>query len=307
MTDLGVMKLSEYAKLQQDELTKGVTEEIMMDSPILPSLPFKTLDRQNLIYNVEDTLGTVKLRDYDDKWDADSSTVKQRSVHLFTLGGDVDVPNFVQDTFSSLNDQRRFQIEKKTKSMKYTFEQLFLYGDKIKNFDGLQQLYDHDRRRVNANGHNFDVHMLDELIDKVIPKPDAIYMCRYHLRVMKQQLRNTESFTFKQDEYGNRIRVYDGIPIYVSDFIKLDPDPFENYIWALCMGEDAVCGLQNNAIQVDDLGNLESYDATRIRIKWYVGLALFNTLKCACINNMRGEHGEMSEAPDEPEAPLPES
>jgi hypothetical protein len=37
---------------------------------------------------------------------------------------------------------------------------------------------------------------------------------------------------------------------------------------------DGLVGLQNGSVEVVDLGQLESKDATRVRIRWYVGLAL---------------------------------
>ena len=42
--------------------------------------------------------------------------------------------------------------------------------------------------------------------------------------------------------------------------------------------ETGLCGLQNGGIQAAPIGNLETKDAWRTRIKWYVGLAIFRPI-----------------------------
>ena len=81
--------------------------------------------------------------------------------------------------------------------------------------------------------------------------------------------------------------MYDGIPVEISDFV---PDnevqgtsgAVCSTIYALNFGlQEALCGLQNGGIEVVDVGQLETKDAVRVRIRWYCGLALFNQLRCA--------------------------
>ncbi len=53
-------------------------------------------------------------------------------------------------------------------------------------------------------------------------------------------------------------------------------------IYALKFGVGAgVTGLENGGIQIERVGELETKDATRTRIKWYAGLALFSELGAA--------------------------
>ena len=49
-------------------------------------------------------------------------------------------------------------------------------------------------------------------------------------------------------------------------------------IYAAKFGRQGVLGLDNGGIQVERVGELETKDATRTRVKWYCGLALFGTL-----------------------------
>ena len=98
-----------------------------------------------------------------------------------------------------------------------------------------------------------------------------------------------------RDRWGNFIQFWDGIPIGVSDWI-LDTHVVTNSvetattggacstIYALQMGEGALCGLTAPGfITVEPIGSLETKDASRNRIKWYVSLALFSSIKAGAL------------------------
>jgi len=54
------------------------------------------------------------------------------------------------------------------------------------------------------------------------------------------------------------------------------------------LGEGALSGLTApGGLQVERVGSLETKDASRTRVKWYVSLALFNTLKLAKLIGVR--------------------
>ena len=55
-------------------------------------------------------------------------------------------------------------------------------------------------------------------------------------------------------------------------------------IYALQIGEGALCGITAPGFMtVEPIGSLESKDATRNRIKWYVSMALFSAIKAAAL------------------------
>jgi len=58
-------------------------------------------------------------------------------------------------------------------------------------------------------------------------------------------------------------------------------------IFAIKLGEFNLCGIQNAGIQTERLGNLETKDAQRTRIKWYCGLANFAKLDIAVLVNAK--------------------
>ncbi|MBA2453509.1 MAG: phage major capsid protein, partial [Chloroflexia bacterium] len=59
-------------------------------------------------------------------------------------------------------------------------------------------------------------------------------------------------------------------------------------VYAAKFGRQGVMGLQNSGIQVERVGELETKDATRTRIKWYTGLALFGTLGLSRLKGVNG-------------------
>ena len=99
----------------------------------------------------------------------------------------------------------------------------------------------------------------------------------------------------ERDAFGNFIQLWDSIPIGVNDWI-LDTHALAggvetattggtcSTIYAVQFGEGALCGLTGPGhLQVEPVGALESKDASRTRVKWYVSLALFSAVKAAAL------------------------
>ncbi len=58
----------------------------------------------------------------------------------------------------------------------------------------------------------------------------------------------------------------------------------DSTIYALQFGEGALCGISSpEMLQVERIGSLETKDASRTRVKWYVALALFSSVKAAAL------------------------
>ena len=88
------------------------------------------------------------------------------------------------------------------------------------------------------------------------------------------------------NQFGQQVETYDGIPLIVDDFV---PDTQTagtgtnlSSIYALKFGQGVgLMGLEHGGITIERVGELETKDATRTRLKWYCGLALFSELGCA--------------------------
>ncbi len=299
------LTLTEAGKLSNDMLLQGVVETIVKDSPILRKLPFIEIVGNGLTYNQEKTLPSIDFYDVGDTWAESTPTFEQKTALLKIMGGDADVDNFLKATRSNVQDLEAAVVELKAKALKERFEETFIYGDitaEPKQFDGIRQLIDTSTVgdqvvAAGASGATLTLSMLDELIDAIKGgKPDILLMSRRSRRKMNALVRASGGMMdTDRDSWGNFVQLWDSIPIGVNDWI-LDTHVVSggvetdttggdcSTIYALQFGEGALCGLTAPGhLTVEPIGSLETKDATRNRIKWYVSLALFSSIKAAAL------------------------
>jgi hypothetical protein len=145
-----------------------------------------------------------------------------------------------------------------------------------------------------ANGATLSLASLDKLIDLVRGgKPDLLLMSRRSRRKIVNLARAAgTNLLIGEGKLGEVVEYYNGIPVAISDWVK------DNYtvgtssdcsaIFAFQMGEGAVCGLTSpDMLQIERLGSLETKDASRTRIKWYVSMADFSIVKAAMLTGVR--------------------
>jgi hypothetical protein len=95
--------------------------------------------------------------------------------------------------------------------------------------------------------------------------------------------------TWSPNEFGTRVLEYNGIPILqveddntglpILPFAEANPGggaAASTSIYAIAMGDGNVVGLQNGAVDVRDLGELEVKPVLRTRVEWYAGLAVMS-------------------------------
>ena len=290
------LTLAEAAKLSEDILLKGVIETIIKDSPVLQKLPFIDVVGNSLKYNQENALPTVAFYAVGDTWAESTPTFTPKSASLTILGGDADVDNYLQQTRSNIQDIEAAVIELKAKAMRHKFEDTFINGDTgvdPKSFDGIDTLcLSGQTVSMGTNGAPLTLRKLDELIDKVLGgKPDLLLLSRRSRRDLTHLMRELGSMEFGQDEFGNWVQLFNGILVAINDWIADDKTVGTSTdcstIYAFQHGEGAVCGLQNKGIQAERVGELETKDATRTRLKWYCSLALFSSVKLTKLIGVR--------------------
>jgi len=288
------LTLAEAAKLSNDILLQGVVETIVKDSPVLQKLSFIEIVGNGLTYNQEKTLPSVDFYDVGDTWVESTPTFEQKTANLKIMGGDADVDNFLKSTRSNVQDLEAAVVELKAKAVKDKFEEIFVYGDATtspKQFDGLRKLIDTttagDQVIAMADaGATLTLGKLDELIDAVKGgKPDMLLMSRRSRRKINALVRASGAMIDSdRDQWGNFVQLWDGIPIGVNDWV-LDTHTVSggvetgttggdcSVIYAVQFGEWALCGLTSPGhLTVEPLGSMESKDATRTRVKWYVSM-----------------------------------
>ena len=297
--------LAEAAKLSNDMLLQGVMETIIKESPVLQRLPFIEIAGNGLTYNQEKTLPSVDFYDVGDTWVESTPTFEQKTANLKIMGGDADVDNFLKSTRSNIQDLEAAVIELKAKALRDKFEEIFIYGDATTNpkqYDGLRKLIDTGTASdqviaMGATGATLTLAKLDELIDAVKGgKPDMLLMSRRSRRKINALVRAAGGMMeTDRDKWGNFVQFWDGVPIGVNDWI-LDTHTVSggvetaitgstcSTIYAIQLGEGALCGLTGPGfIQAEPIGSLEDKDATRTRVKWYVSLALFSSVKAVAL------------------------
>lgn len=302
--------LTEAAKLSTTDLQKGVLETFVQTSPVLDRLPMLEIEGNAYAYNSEATLPGVEFRAVNESYSESTGTVNQKSETLAILGGDADVDRFIQQTRSNLNDQRATQTAMKVKAISYKFQDTFINGDSstdANSFDGLKkrltgnQVIDADTNGLPVVGSsNADIHtFLDKLDELLAAVPGingtngAIYANAKIIRKIASALRHVGLDTvLMEDIAGKRAIQWNGIPILdlgtTAAASPVDILPLTetqgtannaSSIYAVKFGADegdqAVTGLTNGGVQVEDLGQLQSKPAYRTRIEFYCGMAVF--------------------------------
>jgi HK97 family phage major capsid protein len=284
---------TEAAKLTNDMLLRGVIETVVKESQILQFLPFMEVTGTTVTYNREATMPATSFYDVGDTWSEASPTFTQATAKLSILGGDADVDNFLQATYADPNDLEAEVIASRAKSVAHKFSETFVTGDvsaNSKSFDGLANLVSAGQTlSMGTNGGALTLDKMDELIDAVKPgRPDLLLMSKRTRRKLSSLRRSSGNLLETDiDAFGRRALFYDGIPLIVDDFVPDDEDQGTatdqcSSIYALKFGQGAgLLGLEHGGIQIEQVGELETTDATRWRIKWYAGLALFSELGAA--------------------------
>jgi len=286
------LTLTEAAKLSNDVVVQGVIETIVKDSPLLQRLPFIDITGNAITYNRENSQPAAAFFQVGDTWAESTPTFTQLTTSLVILGGDADVDRYIATTRNNVQDIEAAVLELKAKAVRYKFEDTFITGDTsvdAKSFDGIaKQVTAGQTITAGANGAQLSLSLLDQLIDQVKPgRPDLLLMSKRSRRQLTQLVRASGAYLeTRQNDFGMFQEFYAGIPIGVSDFI---PDTetqgsasTASSIYAVQFGEGRVAGLQGaGGLQVEKVGTLETKDATRWRVKWYVNVAIFADLALA--------------------------
>jgi len=299
------LTLAEGAKLSNDILLQGVIEETIYDSPILQRLPFIEVIGNALTYNRENALPSIDFYAVGDTWAESAPTFNQITATLRIMGGDADVDNYIKGTRSNVQDIEAAVIALKAKSLAHKFDEMFIYGDNTTNpkeFDGIRLTIDTTAAgsqvlAMGATGATLTLAKLDEMIDKVKGgRPDLLLMSKRSRRKIVALARAAgTNLQIQQGILGQQVLAYGDMPIGVSDWI-LDTHTLvgsvetattgavSSTIYALRFGEGALCGISGpGGMNVERIGQLETKDATRTRIKWYTSICLFSTVSVAAL------------------------
>lgn len=293
---------TEAEKLSNNQLIRGVIEEIIDRDATFSLLPFVRAEGKAYVYNRETTLGTVDFLDPNEVVPEGAATFTEVTAYLRILAGDVDIDKFLIQTMGDTNDQVAIQLAAKAKLIRRKFQQTFATGDNganAKEFDGIANLVANDQKIVaGANGAALTLDMLDELKDAVPNGADALVMRPGTLRAWKQLVRASGGTTPEHVQLPNltgvSVPAHDGVPILVNEFLPGDVDQGTATdtcsVYAVRMNEsDGLHGLyggDNAGVVFEEIGTVQNKDAFRYRMKWYTGLALKSTKSLASLDGI---------------------
>ena len=287
----------EAAKLTQDLMLRGVIDTIVRDSPLFQILPFLDVVGTAVTYNREATNPAAAFYDVGDTWTEATPTFTQVTAALKIMGGDADIDRFLQQTYADPNDLEVEIIKKRAKSVAHLYGDAFYNGDSAvnaKSFDGLTKVLNNTAQEVSlgTNGGALTLDQLDSAIDLLQGgRPDALLMSKRSRRKLSSLRRASGSILETTvDAFGRHVIMYDGIPVLADDNVSDAQTQGSatqcSSIYAVRFGMEGVMGLQNSELQVIEVGDLETKDAGRFRIKWYASAAIFSMLGVARVKGI---------------------
>jgi hypothetical protein len=288
--------------LSQEDMARGVIEEIVYKDDLMALLPFSRTDGKAYVYTREKTNSEGVFLDVNEVVPEGASEVEEVITRLRIIAGDVDVDKFMNETMSDTNQQLAIQIALKAKGMSTAFRRALIQGDSAvntKSFDGLNKLVSGTGNHfaAGANGSSLSLSALDELIDAINGRPDALMMRPGTFRALKALWRASGGNTggmMQIDNFGLSVPAHDGIPIIINEFIPAGVTQGTNVnttsVYAMRLNEvDGVHGLfggESAGIRVESIGTVQNKDAERTRLKWYVGVALKATKSLSALRGV---------------------
>jgi hypothetical protein len=292
------LTIVEAAKLNTgDVLRTAIVEMYARNSDILRVLPFDSIPGNALKYNREETLPGVGFRGVNEAFNESVGVLNPITESLVIAGGDLDVDRFIVQTMGA--NQRAVQEAMKVKALAHRWTLAFLKGDSSsdpREFDGLQrriptgssQLID---AGATSGGDALSLFLLDTLISRVDSPTHLIMNKTLSLRLAQAARTTTVGgyIVFDLNEFGQRVMSYNGLPILIADedntgaqilpFTEANPGgggAASTSIYCVSMGEGSLVGIQNNGVDVRDLGELETKPVMRTRVEWYTAISVFN-------------------------------
>jgi hypothetical protein len=303
------LTIVEAAKLNSGDVeSQAIVEMYARNSAVLRALPFDNIPGNAFKYNREEILPNVGFRGINEGFSEGVGVLNPIVESLVIAGGDLDVDRFIVQTMGA--NQRSTQEAMKIKSLAHRWTLAFFKGDSAaepREFDGLQrripvgssQLID---AGATSGGDALSLFKLDTLISRV-DQPTHLAMNKTMALRIAQAARNTTVggfITWQPNEFGQRVMAYNGLDILeveednagsaILPFTEANPGggaAASTSIYALSLGAGRLVGLQNGAVDVRDLGELEAKPVFRTRVEWYASIAIMNGKSVARLRGIK--------------------
>ena len=284
----------EAEKLSNNDLLRGVIEEVIDKEDLFAVLPFVKTDGKAYVYNRENGVVEAEFLDPNDIVPEGAAQFTEVVTKVRILAHDVDVDKFLSGTMSDTTEQVAVQLAAKAKGLARKFRKTLVIGDNTANpkeFDGLQVLVAANGAAQNisagTNGGALTLGLLDELLDSVPNGADVLLMRPGTIRAFRALVRQAGGNTAVDlmiEDFGKPMLTHNGVPILENEFIPTVAQgtaPTTCSVYAIRLNEtDGLHGLYagpNAGMVVEPIGTVQNKDAFRWRVKWYAGLALKST------------------------------
>jgi len=286
------LTLPEASKLAANngEIKRAAVIRIFAEkSDLLRVMPFVDIAGNSYAYNVEGALPGIAFRGVNESYTASTGVINPQSEPLKIAGGDLDVDAFILKTVGP--NVRSVHESLKATALAQQLGYSFVKGDSTsdaREFTGLESRLTGAQVVSNsaaANGAGLSCAKLDAAIDAV-DNPTHLLMNKATRRQLNAYLRGVGSVQMTKDEFGRPLMQYADLPILIADgngdTAAIGAD--ESYtgggtadgssVYVLSLGDGMLNAIQNGAMQVTDLGQLQSQPTYRTRVEWYVGMVL---------------------------------
>ncbi len=305
--------LAEYAKQAYNdgfELLGNIADYFLMESNPLQIIPWATDKRLAIKITSMDTLPTVGWRKLNQAYTESTGKFEQKVESKFIFGHDIDVDVVLAKAGDTIGDVRQNQRRMSAKAMAFEFNDQFINGDPANSeFKGISQRVDD----VAADGYPnqyFDAgssttgrgvlynsterHHFIDMVAKLIHviaehKPDALFMNAKMYLAFESAMRRENLLNQSQDMFGRIINMFQGVPLIdigikadqtteiITNEESLSLGNDETSIYAVKYGVDEYFwGIQQEPLQVRDMGEIDTKPVYRDRVEWVVGLAVSN-------------------------------
>ncbi len=323
------MTLAEYAKIAYNSgnlLLGNIADWFLMESNVLQLIPWATDKHLAIQITANQTLPTVSWRKINAAFSESTGKFQQKIESKYIFGHYIDVDVVIAKAGDTIGDIRQNQRELSAKAMAFEFNDQFINGDPVNDeFKGLlervedirvdysSQYIDGGSTVTNNRGMLYDTTERHYFIDKVAElihmviehKPDAMYMNAKMYLAFEACMRREQLLKQTEDMFGRIINTFQSVPLIdigikadqsneiITNGENLSSGSEETSIYGVKYGDGKYFwGIQQEPMQVTDLGELQTISKYRDKVEWVVGLAHSNPRSIARLFGMVADAGE---------------
>lgn len=305
------MTLAEYSKLPGTSLLTGVVADYFLEeSEPLRNVPWQTDKRLTVDILAMNSLPTVGWRKINAALNESTGTLKAKVEGKFIFGQYIDVDVVLAKAGSSVGDVREIQRRMSSKAMAYEYNDAFINGspdsDKFKGLkDRITDIYNdgYTGQYVDGGGtvsnrgilydtteRNLFLDNLNKALDAMAGhKASAAYMNSKMYLAIEAAFRQEKYLNQAKDQYDRIINVFKDVPLIrigvkadqtteiITNAEGLSGGTEDTSIYFALYGENEyLWGIQQEPLQVTDLGEVQTISKYRDKVEWVVGLAHSN-------------------------------